>query len=204
MLLLGVVAVILALLGAIGTWWGVMQSKDYHGGFMTMVLLPLSFVAIAGLNAYCIYQNLHDAHRCEALESQIKAHRKETQFVGGEAAMLSFFEARANELTARLEEMWHHYNAAGETLIYPVGGDKDLANDAAGRLINERRDFMVLYTHHLHWLSLELPKFESTTTINGYPSDKEYAEVLRNLKGHAESLGKLCDGAWHSGKSVFE
>jgi hypothetical protein len=199
MLFLGIVTVGLALAAAVGTWWGVIQSKDYRGGVVKLLVLPLAFIAIAILNAYSIYRNVKDV-------SKRKAQRLETQFVGGEAALLNFFQARADEMVRRLEELWHHYNAAGETLIYPAGGEqkyKNLSSDAAGKLINERRDFMVLYTHHLHWLSLEIPKFQSATTINGYPSDKEYPEVLRNLKDHVALLEKLGDEAWYSGNSVF-
>jgi len=200
MLVLGVAAIVLALVAAVGQWWGVVQSHDYRGGVMKLLLLPLAFIAIAILNAYSIYRNLRDI-------SKRRSQRKDTQFVGGEVGLLSFFQTRGDELASRLEDMWHHYNVAGETLVYPVGGKQEFKDGTLDKVIplqQERRDFMVLYGHHLQWLGSELPKFNSTTTMNGYPSDKEYAEVLRNLKEHVALLDKLCDEAWHSGKSVFE
>ncbi len=208
-LCIAVVAILIAVIGAIGTWKGVMQSKDYQGGFMSLVILPSGILLVVAANAYSVYRNITDARRCDKLKSDHEAELPAVKFAGGQAALLNFFQTCATDLIRRLEDMWHHWNIAGEVLIHPVDARppiqwKNWSNDKSPQLLNERRDFMVLYCHHLHWLSLELPNFQSATTANGYPSDKEYPVVLANLKDHAEALNKLCDEVWKSGRCFDE
>src|SRR5271157_4671094 len=173
-IILAVVAILVALVGAIGTWKGVMQSKDYHGGFMPLAVVPIALLVIVLINGYALYRNLRDANRCKKLEQERREQRKGAQFVGGEAALLSFFQEWATELVDKLEQLWHRWNAQGEVLLHPISMTaqdwKDFSKKEAMGLIAERRDFTTLYAYHIVWIASQLPKFESAITRTGYPS----------------------------------
>ena len=113
--------------------------------------------------------------------------------------------AQADDLTVWLEQLWHHWNAAGETLIHPIGTKADIKNwRAAGvsDIVAERRDFLVLYQDHIMRLQKDYPKFDSETAKDGYPSETEYYAVMNNLRAHAKLLKEVADHVWESGKAM--
>jgi len=116
-----------------------------------------------------------------------------------QSALLCTFEAEATELISRLEELWQHWNNAGEILLYPLG-DNPLKNlDHYGSIDLELRDFRLLYGKHLQRIGLDVPKFKSAAVVGGYPSDREYAVVLRELKEHAQGLGDIAKDLYETG-----
>lgn len=119
----------------------------------------------------------------------------------GNAYVLGLLEACAVSLQSQLEALWHHWDNAGEKLIHPLNARLDtlktMSADGAWDLINERRDFMVLYAHHLQRLKVDAPDFTSAVVTTGYPSDCEYHLVLSNLKQHIEKLEKESLEAWN-------
>jgi hypothetical protein len=119
---------------------------------------------------------------------------------GGQAGILWNLAARATELTQRLEETWHDWNTAGEHLVHPLDARldklKDPSSDEAWRLLNGRRDFMVLYAAHFSHLRAEFPGFLSMLVQNGYPSDKKYSEVLNSLRDHTARLEEKAQDIW--------
>jgi hypothetical protein len=88
--------------------------------------------------------------------------------------------------------VWHHWNNAGERLVHPLDARLDklahYSTDQAMKLLDERRDFMLLYCHHLNVLKSEFPEFTSPAIEAGYPTDCEYQEVLLRLGQHIEGL----------------
>lgn len=124
----------------------------------------------------------------------------EVKWNAGRAAMLWFIQARATELENRLEEVWHHWNYAGERLVHPlditIDKLKDYSADAATKLINEHREFLVLYANHLSSLKAEFPEFTSPIVEAGYPANCEYHVALANMKAHIEKLGEEAQRIW--------
>ena len=149
---------------------------------------PLALLIIAGIS--WLTGRLRTPEQLS--ESEVAKTISEVKLHGGKALMLGYMEARAIELQSQLEALWHHWNNAKENLIHPLDGRldtmKDSSSDEYWNLINERRDFMVLYAHHLGTLKAELPEFTSAAVSAGYPAGIEYHQVLTNLKSHAEKL----------------
>ena len=82
-------------------------------------------------------------------------------------------------------------------LTFTIDKLKDYSVDGASmKLLNEHRDFLVLYAHHLRTLQVEFPDFQSALVTTGYPSNCEYHEALSNLKAHAEKLKTESEEAW--------
>jgi hypothetical protein len=119
---------------------------------------------------------------------------------GARSILLSFFGARATDLQTQLEALWHHWNNEGERLIHPLDMRIDKLNsnssDVFMKLINEHREFLVLYSHHINTLRVELPEFTSPVMTAGYPSDCEYHQAMTNLRAHAEKLKTESEEAW--------
>ncbi len=128
------------------------------------------------------------------------AYIKNVKLAGAKGFLLGHLEARAIELQQRLESLWHHWDNAGEKLIHPLNGTDKIKGsllDGTGLdLLNERRDFMVLYLQHLDILKAEFPEFSSTVVETGYPADYEYQQVLANLRNHIENLKDESMRAW--------
>jgi hypothetical protein len=120
---------------------------------------------------------------------------------GVETALYNFFSCRARDLIRELDSLWHRWNNAGEKLIHPVDANLDVvadwsSTDKAIALVNSRRDFLVLYGHHVMMVKLELPEFTSGTIEGGYPSDRGYVDVRADLVEHVEKLEQLTKNAW--------
>ncbi len=133
-------------------------------------------------------------------EKEVDEAIEKIKLAGARGFLLSHFEARAIDLQQTLEETWHHWNNAGEKLIHPLDARLDkltsYSADGAMKLLDERRDFMVLYSQHLNLLKLEFPEFASLVIEAGYPSDNEYPRVLANLKTHIETLREQSQREW--------
>jgi hypothetical protein len=119
----------------------------------------------------------------------------------GKAALLYYMVARATELSRDLEALWHQWNNSGEKLIHPLDAKfdklKDASSDEAWNLLNARRDFMVMYAHHIITMKVEFPDFTSHVMSAGYPAPYEYVQVRDNLKEHADQLEQMADKLWH-------
>jgi hypothetical protein len=118
---------------------------------------------------------------------------------GAQAAMLWTFAGWSRDLIQILEEVWDHWNYAGENLIHPLDAriDKlDFSKDKAHQLSSERRDFMVEYVAHRRRIRADFPGFLSFVTTSAYPSDIEYRRVLNGLRSHAEKLEEEADKLW--------
>jgi hypothetical protein len=141
----------------------------------------------------------------EKPNAEDKAALLQIKLASGQAILLWNFAARANELVKRLEETWHRWNADGEPLIYPAGGKiewKNWSDDISPQLAGKRRDFALLYGTHIVDLKHEVPEFSSNTTRHGYPTEREYSEVLSDLREHAIHLNEVAQRVWDSGRTI--
>jgi hypothetical protein len=158
---------------------------------------PLAMLIIAGIS--WLTGRLRAPKKM--LESEVSNTINDVKLHGGESSLLSFMEARAIELQSILEALWHHWNNAGEKLIHPLDARidklKNYSASEAKQLLDERRDFMVLYSHHLNTIKAEFPGFTSAVVGAGYPSSCEYHHVLANLKEHAEKIKNRSEEAWN-------
>jgi len=126
---------------------------------------------------------------------------EEVMLQGGQSALYDYMWCRAIDLIRDLEALWHNWNNAGERLIHPLDATLDKVanwtstNDAMA-LMDKRRDFMVLYSHHLMIVKLSFPDIVSKTIKGGFPSDREYFEVRSDLEIHAEELKWMAKKTW--------
>jgi hypothetical protein len=126
---------------------------------------------------------------------------EEVMRAGVSSALYDYMGARARDLIRDIETLWHHWNNAGEKLVHPLTATIDKVQDwsdyeKASKLVDERRDFLVLYSHHVMVVRLMLPEFNSRTMDDGYPSSKEYVQARTDLVTHAEELESLSEIAW--------
>ncbi|QHN02746.1 hypothetical protein FTO74_04710 [Granulicella sp. WH15] len=118
---------------------------------------------------------------------------------GAEFAVYDLLQGRAKALSLQLEELWHSWNNEGERLIHPLTLKDTLGNYSAknaGKLIDGRRDFLVLYSHHIVTMKSLIPDFKSRVVEVGYPSELPYVDVRSALADHADELGKKSNKAW--------
>ena len=159
--------------------------------------IPLFLLIVAGV--FWIWGRIRKPKKIT--NSKLEKIVKDLKLAGGKAYVLCLMEACAIELQSQLEALWHHWDNAGEKLIHPLNGvDKLKHNILEGpylQLLDERRDFMVLYSHHIGRMKVDLPDFSSAVITTGYPSDCEYHLVLSNLKEHIEKLSKESANAWN-------
>jgi hypothetical protein len=112
------------------------------------------------------------------------------------ATLLDHMASRARMLEAELEALWHRWDNVGEKLIHPLDAiDKLKGDDYSLNWV--RRDFMVLYSDHINTVKSVLPEFTSNTITDGYPSKREYVDVLRDLAAHAEKLEIMAQETWN-------
>ena len=162
----------------------------YREGHTDLRLVWLTFGMYGlALIFYCAYRLIRAIfgvrREDEEYAQRLMAHAT------AQSALLCTFEAGATELLIRLEELWQHWNNAGEVLLYPLG-DNPLKNlDHYNSIDLELRDFKLLYGTHIQRVALDIPKFRSAAVIGGYRSNREYAVVLRDLKEHAQGLGDI-------------
>lgn len=87
----------------------------------------------------------------------------QVRLVGGDTATLWHFSSQAKDLIATLESTWHHWNNAGEVLVHPL--DINLAkqpeHDKARQLLDQAREFQVLYGSHIGYVKARIPEFKS-------------------------------------------
>jgi hypothetical protein len=115
-----------------------------------------------------------------------------------QAALLWTFEAQARELLPQLEEVWHHWNNAGDALLRPLDTNDAKSADSLNLQI-ELRDFKLTYGKHLQRLALDVPDFSSKALTEGYPSSREYIEVLYDLREHARTLNETAQKLYTTG-----
>jgi hypothetical protein len=106
-----------------------------------------------------------------------------------EATRLHHYADVADTLNERLETLWHHWDGSGFKLVRPdlssenqidFGRDWNRAQSCSNELIH----FAILYNHYVETVRSRFPQF----CIHIVPSDREYLEVRRGLKDHAEYL----------------
>lgn len=188
----------LGILGIVGVglqvWLAVIGNREHKTDIVNTLCVIALWLVVGAANAYAIFRNWRDTSRCKTLSEAYEAKKKkiaalivDREDAAGKAYVFWFFANYARDLTSTLEQAWHHWHAAGEALVHPAGGDHGLKKLDVG-LLNERRDFMVLYAYHLTRLQVDLPDFSSQLTQYGYPSETEYPTVLSALKEHARLL----------------
>ncbi len=118
-----------------------------------------------------------------------------------QAALLWTFEAQARELLLQLEQVWHHWHNAGDSLLRPLDTNDAKSADSL-RLQMELRDFKVTYGKHLQRLALDVPTFTSKSLAGDYPSSREYIEVLHDLREHASTLDEAAQKLYATGKPL--
>lgn len=113
-----------------------------------------------------------------------------------QVVLLNHFHAEAVHIEYVLTTVWHHWDNAGEKLIYPIGKKnewKEWSIDKCLPLVDELRDFRVVFSLHIGWLHLDFPGFSSKLTTSGYPSEDEYQVVLANIRAHGQALKELAN-----------
>ncbi len=172
--------------------YGLIRKAEETGAWWSIVWPYLILVAL--LVIWCAIKTWWELRGEDREHAQdLRAH------AFGQAAMMFLFEAQAAELLSRLEELWQHWNNAGEALLYPLG-DNPLKNlDHYNSIDLELRDFKLLYGTHIQRVGLDIPKFKSAAVIGGYRSSREYAVVLRDLKEHAQGLGDIAKDLYETG-----
>jgi hypothetical protein len=123
---------------------------------------------------------------------------RDAKGAGAQAGILWTLAAQARDVLVNLEQVWHHWNDAGERLIHPLDARIDKPDFLKGNLIAERRDFMAIYMTHLMRLRVDVPGFTSNVTVYGFPSDREYLQVRNALQDHADKLDAAADAIWKS------
>jgi hypothetical protein len=127
-----------------------------------------------------------------------EAKRDDREYAMGQAALLWTFEAQAKELLIFLEKVWHHWHNAGEVLLHPLDVNDAKSTEAINLQI-ELRDFKLTYGKHLQRVSLDIPAFTSKSLTGGYPSSREYIEVLYDLREHTSKLGETAQRLYDTG-----
>jgi hypothetical protein len=114
---------------------------------------------------------------------------------GGEAALFWHYSACSRNLANQLEKIRHHWQDAGEVLLYPLGNNPLKNLDHYGSIDFELRDFRLIYGEHLYWLDWEIPEF--STTLPPLGSGVEYLTLLNELKTHSrlldEAAKQICE-----------
>jgi hypothetical protein len=138
-------------------YWLSQRFRNIHVDWIGLgILFALSYFVMAARKP---------ASNSSAATAPVPSTEKD-KIAGGQAALLWHFAAEAGALVVLLDSTWHHWNNAGEALIYPldVNHPKDFGADS---LIRELRDFKILYEDHLAYLHSEVPAFSSVTTSYG-------------------------------------
>jgi hypothetical protein len=139
----------------------------------------------------------------DKLLDECEAIAEEAKRAGAQAEMLRYFCNQANHLERLLNSVRFHWDNAGQRLVHPIGGKiewNDFTIEKCLPLGDELSNFKIQYQSHLDWLAIVLPGFSSPSVTSGYPNaDKEYPDVLAELKFHAEVLDRTAKRIWESG-----
>jgi hypothetical protein len=133
-------------------------------------------------------------------EDSAKA-REAREYSKAQAALLWTFEAQAAELLLALERAWHHWHNAGEVLLHPLDENTAKSSESVDLQL-ELRDFKLTYGKHLQRIALDVSAFTSRALVEGYPSSREYIEVLYDLREHREKLDSTALELYQSGKPL--
>jgi hypothetical protein len=191
------------LLTFVCAWMAVLHEAEHHEGLTTILLTAVTASGLFGLNGYSIYRNVRDARRAKQTTETGATIAIECQDAGSQSSLLYYFAISATQVADRLEDTWHHWNQAGESLANPLGdghGLKNITSETFIPLTNERRDFMVLYMENWSRFKAEFPKF--ITPLVEYPSQEEYRVVLGCLREHATLVRNTADNIFNSGKRL--
>jgi hypothetical protein len=162
------------------------QTFDWGTVRMTLWLYLLAFVA------YCLYLLIRAAFGVRAEDREMAV---------SESRLLFTFEAQAVELVGQLEAVCFHWNNAGEKLLRPLDTN-DANSPNSHELQMELRDFKNTYGKHLQRIGMDVPRFHSKASVSGYPSEREYPEVLADLKDHAQLLGDIAEEVYRTRKVI--
>jgi len=191
-----------------GLWYftQLLEWRKQGSNYMLLVGNVVVTVMLWGILIACIIRFWIDANRAKKVEITAASKMEELlslmgkmKQAGGQAALLFCFAGWADDLAKILEQVWHHWNNAGEKFVCPFG-----KLDVQGRsaqtieLLDERKDFVVLYSYHVGRLKFEVPDF-SSPLLRSDQSDREYAMVLAALREHAALLRKAASNVRQSG-----
>lgn len=194
-----------------GLWYftQLLEWQKHGSNYMLLVGNVVVTVLLWGILIACIVRSLTDANRAKKVEIAAASRMEELlslmgkmKQAGGQAALLFCFAEYADDLAKMLEQVWHHWSNAGEKFVCPFGKLEVQGRSAQVlELLDERRDFIVLYSYHVGRLKLEVSDF-SSPLLSSDQSDREYAVVLRGLKEHATLLRKAANKVWQSGHTL--
>lgn len=199
----------LALLG-ISVYIQLVEREEHKAGTVSTIGIVVFDLIAAAVVVWTVYRNLKDANRAKKVEITAASKMEEIlslvgkmKQAGGQAALLFCFAEYADDLAKMLEQVWHHWNNAGEKLVTPFGKVEvqDHRSLKVLDLLDERKDFVVLYSYHVGRLKLEVPDF-SSPLLRSDQSGREYAAVLAGLKEHAALLRKAANKVWQSGRTL--
>lgn len=187
----------------------VMHEREHQASIMSTILQVSWWVVLLLVTSYSIYRNLHDAKREKNLKQHFSEQARvveeivlERRKASAQAALLWHYAGRAKGLAQDLEQLWHHWNDAGERLIRPVSSKAPDMKTFSLDLLNERRDFMVRYMDNIVWIQADIPEITSNFLTAGYPNDDEYTVVMRNIQEHSRLLNEAADKVWNDGRML--
>ena len=139
----------------------------------------------------------------DKLINEVAKITEDEKGAGAQSVLLGHFHSETLHIEKCLVALWHHWDNAGEKLIHPIGGFnewKEWSADKCFPLINELRDFKVIFGQHIGWVRVEFPGLTTQLIANGFPSNAEYQDVLAAVRDHADSLKELSHRVWDTGK----
>ncbi len=174
--------------------YGLIRKAEAQGAWWSIIW---PYLILAGLLIlWCAIKTWWELRQ----EDSAKA-RETREFAKAQAALLWTFEAQARELLLALERVWHHWHNAGEVLLHPLDENTTKSSES-GNLQLELRDFKLTYGKHLQRIARDVPTFTSRALVEGYPSSREYIDVLYDLREHREKLDSTALELYQSGKPL--
>lgn len=159
-------------------------------GIVISLVIFLSCVAIGAI--------INIIANAQSRRERIGPLSRQGKFAGGQAALLCHFAARARGFGQHAREHLASLEQFRGSIIHPlnINHPKNFGAENALALVDELRDFKLLYRDHLSYLKSEVPGFSSSVTSHGFPSDREYPEVISDLRAHASSLDDAAQQVW--------
>jgi hypothetical protein len=96
---------------------------------------------------------------------------------------------QADWLDKQLVDIWHQFNNSGRNLIYPIGKG-EIPDKIETPTDKQLWMFRVWYQSLLGSMKVIDPDCDSTLMKDGFPAQRQYQDVERNIKEHAEVLQK--------------